>query len=196
MQVDHPPLRLIRPRHRARRSARAHAIRRGAAGLPHPIREWPAREHRVRRWALAPAAGRGRALKPWLGRPRLASQARGRLRPLRDAERGLPRVMLNVDFENPTNAMALYGKAGCALRGSESREARGKETRPRYPVSHRRRDISVRPRADAAVRCPMSEALDDDVRRDAEVRRYVRCPRRARRRSAWRDPIEGSPGAR
>ena len=28
------------------------------------------------------------------------------------AERGLPRVMLNVDFENPTGAMALYEKVG------------------------------------------------------------------------------------
>jgi mycothiol synthase len=34
------------------------------------------------------------------------------------AERGLPRVMLNVDFENPTGAMALYEKVGMrAVRG-------------------------------------------------------------------------------
>jgi ribosomal protein S18 acetylase RimI-like enzyme len=34
------------------------------------------------------------------------------------AERGLPRVMLNVDFENPTGAMRLYEKVGMrAVRG-------------------------------------------------------------------------------
>ena len=34
------------------------------------------------------------------------------------AERGTPRVLLNVDFENPTGAMALYEKVGMrAVRG-------------------------------------------------------------------------------
>jgi GNAT superfamily N-acetyltransferase len=34
------------------------------------------------------------------------------------AERGVPRVLLNVDFENPTGAMALYEKVGMrAVRG-------------------------------------------------------------------------------
>jgi GNAT superfamily N-acetyltransferase len=49
-------------------------------------------------------------LRPWRGRGIGTTLLRRSFATF--AQRGMPRVMLNVDFENPTGAMALYEKVG------------------------------------------------------------------------------------